>query len=231
MIPNMGPNRYAATVAPPAGQASQWVQTTTLEGGRDWDIWAQEGETGYDNEVTKGAELVPDGRLRLRPHASHDPAAQPAAPTGEVKGTVIAGLPYIGGNPGGLSVENGFPLTKNGGPINKPWLALSDLGGGDAAIYVGRGNADGTFDIKNVPRRQLPADDVGRRPRLHPLQLQRRRHRRRGDRRRATRPSSGWFTHMHGHVFVDSNENGKRDPGENSRPAVPDHGPRARQLD
>ena len=24
----------------------------------------------------------------------------------------------------------------------------------------------------------------------------------------------GWFTHMHGHVFVDSNENGKRDPGE-----------------
>ena len=35
------------------------MQTTTLEGGRDWDIWAQEGETGYDNEVTKGAELVP----------------------------------------------------------------------------------------------------------------------------------------------------------------------------
>ena len=31
----------------------------------------------------------------------------------------------------------------------------------------------------------------------------------------------GWFTHMHGHVFVDSNENGKRDPGENSVPQFP----------
>ena len=24
----------------------------------------------------------------------------------------------------------------------------------------------------------------------------------------------GWFTHVHGTVFVDSNGNGKRDPGE-----------------
>ena len=28
----------------------------------------------------------------------------------------------------------------------------------------------------------------------------------------------GWFTHVHGHVFVDSNENGRRDPGEKSVP-------------
>jgi hypothetical protein len=147
VIPNMGPDRYAATVAPPAGQADQWVQTTTLEGGRDWDIWAQEGETGYDNEVTKGAEMVPMvdfGFVHVR-------ALTNTNPTGEVKGTVIAGLPYIGGNPGGLSVENGFPLTKNDGPVKNPWLALSDLDGGDAAVYVGQGNADGTFDIQHVP--------------------------------------------------------------------------------
>ncbi|MEP6799548.1 MAG: hypothetical protein ABI890_15430, partial [Lapillicoccus sp.] len=45
-IPNMGPNRYAATVTPPvptAGQGYQWVQTTSLEGGHDHDIWSQEG--------------------------------------------------------------------------------------------------------------------------------------------------------------------------------------------
>ena len=42
-----------------AGQTYQWVQTTTLEGGHDHDIWQQEGETGYDTEQTKGAELVP----------------------------------------------------------------------------------------------------------------------------------------------------------------------------
>ncbi len=35
------------------------MQTTTLEGGHDHDIWQQEGETGFDTEQTKGAELVP----------------------------------------------------------------------------------------------------------------------------------------------------------------------------
>jgi hypothetical protein len=48
-IPNLGPNRYGATVVPPAG--SEWYQTNTLEGGHDWDIWTQEGDTGYDTEM------------------------------------------------------------------------------------------------------------------------------------------------------------------------------------
>ena len=30
----------------------------------------------------------------------------------------------------------------------------------------------------------------------------------------------GWFTHVHGTVFVDDNGNGKRDPGEQRRTAV-----------
>ena len=29
-----------------------------------------------------------------------------------------------------------------------------------------------------------------------------------------------WFTHIHGHVFVDSNANGKRDPGERGVPGM-----------
>ena len=68
-------------------------------------------------------------------------------PTGEVTGVVVAGLPYIGGTPG-LSYETGFPGARSDGPIDKPWVALSDLSGGDAAIYVGRGGADGRFDIR-----------------------------------------------------------------------------------
>ena len=31
----------------------------------------------------------------------------------------------------------------------------------------------------------------------------------------------GWFTHIHGHIFIDSNGNGRRDPGENSVPQFP----------
>jgi len=41
--------------------------------------------------------------------------------------------------------------TKVGGPIVSPWLSLVDLGAGDAAVWVGRGAADGTFDISGVP--------------------------------------------------------------------------------
>ena len=40
----------------------------------------------------------------------------------------------------------------------------------------------------------------------------------------------GWFTHVHGTVFVDDNGNGKRDPGEQAVAAVRADRPRARQL-
>ena len=61
VIPNMGPNRYAATVIPPdprTHNGDQWVQTTTLEGGHDWDTWNIEGGTGYDTELIVGGERV-----------------------------------------------------------------------------------------------------------------------------------------------------------------------------
>ncbi len=219
MIPNMGPDRYAATVGPPANQESLWVQTTTLEGGRDWDIWAQEGETGYDNEVTKGAELVPMvdfGFVKVK-----DIKAPPkGSPVGEVTGVVIAGLPYIGGSPNGAVDGVQFPLTKNGGPISKPWVALSDLGGGDAATYVGRGNADGSFDIKNVPpgsyQLSLWDDDIDYILYSFNVEVTK------GEVTDVGNQAiTGWFTHIHGHVFVDSNGNGRRDPGENSVPQFP----------
>ncbi len=214
-IPNLGPNRYAAVVTAPRGQRKDWVQTTTLEGATDHDIWVQEGETGLDNEVLKGGEPVPMVVFGFaRPREIPVPANN--APTGGVKGVVVGGLPYIGGAPG-LSYETGFPNTKVEGPISRPWVALSDLGAGDAAIYVGRGNAKGAFDIQHVPNgsyqltvwddnldyilwsfnvtvRKGQVSDVG------------------------NKMIVGWFTHVHGHVFIDSNENGRRDPGEKSVP-------------
>jgi hypothetical protein len=61
VIPNMGPNRFAATVTPPvpaAGQTCQWVNTTTLECGHDHDIWSQEGGRFRHREL-KDTQLVP----------------------------------------------------------------------------------------------------------------------------------------------------------------------------
>ncbi len=36
-----------------------WIQTTTLEGGHDWDTWNMEGSTGYDTELVVGGEATP----------------------------------------------------------------------------------------------------------------------------------------------------------------------------
>ena len=110
-IPNLGPNRYGATVSPPAGQ-SGWVQTTTLEGGHDHDIWVQEGDTGLDTEFIKGAEPVPAtqfGFVRVK-------ALPISTATGEVKGVAVAGLPYIGGQNGQVVPETGWAGAKSAGP-------------------------------------------------------------------------------------------------------------------
>jgi len=211
-IPNMGPNRYASTVTPPVpavGQTSTWVQTTSLEGGHDHDIWSQEGATGFDNEVTKGAELVPMVQFGFVRTQSL-PAT--ASVTGEVKGRVMAGLPYIGGQNGIVGPE-GLAGTKLGGPIKAPWLALSDLNRGDAQVFVGQGADDGTFDIKNVPNGsyQLTLWDDTQDYILtsfnvevtggQPTDL-------------GVKTLVGWFTHLQGTIFVDANGNGVKDPGE-----------------
>ncbi|MDT7545382.1 MAG: large repetitive protein [Actinomycetota bacterium] len=217
VIPNLGPNRYAATVTPPvpaAGQTFQWVETTTLEGGHDTDIWSQENATGYDTEQTKGAELVPNTQFGFV--ATQALPTRPAV-TGELKGTVVAELPYIGGVGGQQNGEYAAG-AKKGPPIADAWVALSNLALGDQVVYVGRAATDGTFDLKNVPVGDYQVSlwddnqdyilwsfnatvahnavtDVG----LSPL--------------------VGWFTHVSGHVFIDSNGNGKRDPGEQPVPA------------
>ena len=61
------------------------MQTTTLEGAQDWDIWVQEGETGFDNEVLKGGEAVPMVQFGF---AQKKPTTGSSA-AGAVKGTVV----------------------------------------------------------------------------------------------------------------------------------------------
>ena len=216
VIPNLGPNRLAATVTPPGGADGTWVQTTTLEGGHDHDIWSQEGATGYDTEQTKGAELVPSvqfGFVKKMPTV-----AASAAGSGEVVGNAIAGLPYVGGAGAQVSPETGLAGVADGGPIPGAWIALSDLNGGDRQVYTGQADASGHFDIKNVATGsyQLSIWDFNQDFILWSFNIE------------ITNGQTtdvgnkvivGWFTHMHGKVFIDSNGNGKMDPGEKGVPA------------
>ena len=215
-IPNMGPNRFAATVTPPvpvAGQGYQWVQTTSLEGGHDHDIWSQEGATGFDNEVTKGAEPVPMVQFGF---VKTQALPTTASVTGEIVGRVNQQLPYIGGQNGQVGPE-GLAGSKLGPVIRSPWLALSDLNRGDAQVYVGRGAVDGTFDITNVPNGsyQLTVWDDAQDFILYSYTVE------------VTGGTKldvglvtlvGWFTHLQGTIFNDTNGNGAQDPGEQGIP-------------
>ncbi len=225
LIPNMGPNRLGATVTPPATTDGQWVQTTTLEGGHDHDIWSQEGATGFDTEMLKGNELVPSvqfGFVKTRALTT------PPTVTGGVKGVVVAGLMYIGGQGGLVSPgEPGLGGSKIDGPIKKPWVALSDLGAGDTAVYVGRGADNGSFNIEHVPdgTYQLTMWDDDQDYLLWSVNVEVS-----GGAVTdvGTEMLVGWFTRIHGRVFVDDNANGRLDTGEQG---VPGFGLTVRERD
>lgn len=233
-IPNLGANRYAVVVAPPEG--SGWVQTTTLEGGLDWDYWALENETGYDTEFQIGTEQVPwvtFGYVLPREAtpgvpAYFTPSGLPAGNT--ITGTIgvyesfwppFGGVPYTG-TTGDATGGSGGRIV---GPVTEPYIALSSIADGDRAVYVGRGRADGTFTVTGVRDGDyvLTVWDEDLRHILDLVQV--------------TVSAgqvldvgviglAGWFTNVHGHVFLDRNENGRQDPGE---PGVPDFGVVVRQ--
>lgn len=209
-IPHLGTNRYALQVIPPNGQT--WVQTTTLEGNHDWDIWAMEGNTGYDTEFAVGAEPVPQAQFGFV-----QPKAMPAnASGGEIKGVVDAMKVYVPANGGltnGVTIWGGLNGGKIDHPIDRPWVALSDLSNGDQLLSLQRGNPDGTFDFKNVPDGNYTItwwDDAQNyiidtqnvtvaNGQVEDLGIL---------------PLSGWWSTFTGHVFNDLNGNGKQDPGE-----------------
>jgi hypothetical protein len=212
VIPNLGPDRYAAQVVSPTG--SNWAQTTTLEGGHDWDIWVQEGDTGYDTEQTLGAERVPYVDFGFVA-----PKALPAtaAITGRITGTGVVGRPYVGGQ-GGLTVpETGVAGANVSGPIDRPYVALSNLGSGDQVVYMARFGPDGKFDIAHVPdgSYQLTIWDFQQELILWSFNVTVS-----GGKTVdvGTKMLVGWFTEIRGNIFIDSNANGRRDPGEAAVP-------------
>ncbi len=215
-IPNLGPNRYALSAVPPTG--ASWIQTTTLEGNHDWDAWVMEGSTGLDTEFVVAGEPFPAEIFGYVP----GPTMNRFAPGGQgtIKGVVDAMkvfVPTTGGAclPG--TIWGGLCGGKVDKPIDQPWIALSDLNNGDAAVWLGRGNADGTFTIPNVPNGSYTItywDD----PQNYILDLLNVSIVNGETVDMGVLPLTGWFTKYDGFVFDDANRNGVRDAGEHGVP-------------
>jgi hypothetical protein len=163
-VPNLGPNRYEVWVVPPDDET--WIQTTTLEGNLPWDTWLQEGATGYDTEFVVGAEPFPWTIFGFVPGNTHYHSGQPDAITtapinsggpatgGTIKGDVHKARVYVPWNAGNAyngDIWGGFKGVRDAGPLDGARIALSSIALGDSLVYVGQADADGHFQIDNVP--------------------------------------------------------------------------------
>ncbi|WP_353509013.1 SdrD B-like domain-containing protein [Intrasporangium sp.] len=213
-IPHLGTNRYALSATPPDGQ--EWIQTTTLEGNHDWDAWIMEGGTGFDTEFAIAGEPVPQPLFGFaKPTKNGQPLD--AAAAGHITGVVVGIKTYTPPKGGSFDGWGGNTGTRINKPIVRPWLSLADLENGDAAVWVGQGDANGAFDISGVPdgNYTLTWWDEPQDYNVNFINVTVT-----GGETVAMGnvPLNGWWTEYDGYVYNDTNRNAVKDPGE---PGIP----------
>lgn len=195
VIDNLPPGKYEVQAIPPDGEG--WIQTSTIEGAYSFGTWIEEGNDGYSAEEGFHFPLAWFGFLKPMEWG------QVKAPgTGTIKGTVRGIFEF---NPGD--------------PVDRPMIALTDIGGNDQQVYTGRGGTDGTFVINHVPD-GLYQMAIWDEPLDYIISF------------RTVRVTGGgavdmgdisiprWFGTLRGTIFLDLNENGVMDPGEEGIPYV-----------
>ena len=211
-IPHLGPNRYALSAVRPEG--TDWVQTTTLEGNHDWDAWVMEGATGYDTEFVVAGEPFPATFFGFVHAATNTMGAGSGVITGRAM-AVSAYVPPTGGLTGELGLLGAKPKDPN--PIKIFYVSLSDINNGDVTVYVGQGNADGSFTITGVPDGDYFLG-VWDEPQDYIFNMQNVSVRNGEVVDMGALSMMGWWTTIDGYVFNDLNENGIKDAGE---PGIP----------
>jgi IPT/TIG domain-containing protein len=213
-IPNLGPDRYEVQAIPPDG--SDWIQVTTIEGSPAIDAWIQEGNKGFGLEK----DLLPSPVWFGFTHACQfgnlsddctSATANAIGKTGSITGRVRS-----------LTLDTDAPGPVDlGNVVTRPYLALSNIGGNDEQVWTGRGAANGTFTIPDVPAGlyQLAVWDKPLDYIIQFFTVNVTKDDCVGD-LTACKVDLGdigvprWWGTIKGSVFVDQNENGVRDPGE-----------------
>ncbi len=139
--------------------------------------------------------------------------------SGSITGVVVGIKSYVPPTGGGFNFWGGHTGTKLDHPIENPWLSLADLQAGDTAVWVGKGNADGSFTIPNVPDGNYMLSWWDE-PQDHNLNLINVTVSNGGIVDMGNLPLNGWWTRYDGYVFNDLNRNGVKDAGE---PGVPNY--------
>jgi hypothetical protein len=196
-IKNLAPGKYGISVVPPAGQG--WQQTSTIEGTKIIDAWVKANEPPYFQEFGPPGPHVSIGFVR--PFADATVLTGGSSITGQVVNLHLS-------RPPDYAFYNGAPFEHT-----TPWVGLN-FGVAGRGIYAQRCNADGTFNIPNVPpgtyQLVIWDDNLDLIFAFHnvtvpaggaPVDL--------GD-----VPVHQWFTRLKHFVFNDLNGNGYWDDGE-----------------
>ncbi len=133
-------------------------------------------------------------------------------------------MPAVGGLPNNAGeIWGGVSGSKIDKPIDRPYLALNDLGNGDTAVWIGRGNPDGTFEILNVPDGTYTLSWWDE-PQDYIMDLQNITVANGEVVDTGVLPLQQWWTQYDGHVFNDTNRNGKMDWTDVNNNGCPDGG-------
>lgn len=216
-IDNLGPATYFIVVTPPescdpnnpsaTSGPGHWYQTTTIDGGIDLMAPTEEGADGTG---APGEQLWEPPNFRTAYWfgfvCSPRPFATPG--TGEIVGTArnwVEWAPYTTGT-----------WTD---PVENPFVALSDATN-DLTVYVGQGDANGNFDIQNVPAGDYNLaiwdEQLSYIMRFKPVHVDAGATVDVNDTDDAGNVGVGvsrWFGWLDGYVYKDTNNNGKYDSG------------------
>jgi hypothetical protein len=144
VIENLPPLKYEVEAIPPNG--SGWIQTTTIEGGLGIDAWLHEGSSGYSTEIDLGF-LTGAATFGFVKECTFGDSGD-TCPTND-------GIPADAGSITGKIVQQEDTeapgVVADGVPVSRPYVSLTNIGGDDEQVYTDRGNADGTFEIPDVP--------------------------------------------------------------------------------
>ena len=219
LLKNLPPGKYGITVVPPAGQG--WVQTSTIEGTKIIDAWVNADEPPFFQEFgTPGFHVFVGFTKECSQFGGTNCGSAavpfPAFPAGtaKVSGQVVN---MHMDRPPSYAMFPAAPFAHTSPIIGLNEFVAGGLGG--RQLYLSKTDG-GAFEIPNVPAGtyQLAIFDEA-------LDLV-----------FAAKPFTvadgetlnlgeigvfNWFAAMHNFVFLDHNENGIRDAGEEGIPNTP----------
>ena len=216
-IPNLGTEPLR-----PVGRSAdglRWIQTTTLEGNHDWDAWVMEGATGLDTEFVVAGEPFPAIIFGFVPGPNTDfwGSRRPPLPRRRRHDQGCrrrrGRLRPANGRLESAQHRRAADLRDQGRPADRQarGSSLADLKSGDTAVWVGRGDADGTFNIPDVPDGNYTLTWWDE-PQNYILDLINVTVNDGETVDTGILPLTGWWTEFDGYVFNDTNRNGVNGP-------------------